>query len=118
MMVMWCQLLGKDGFIGCGISFQWREPSINVPTLTVCRGEECIVSAFSLFLFVLTCVELEINRTQFEKNFLFFAYSSGLATPKGLLFTQRWISLTMGKSISYAITPKPRSIQGEREISP
>lgn len=73
---------------------------------------------FFLVVFVLTIVEFGINTTQFEKNFLFFAYSSGLATPKGLLFTQRWISLTMGKSISYAITPKPRSIQGEREISP
>lgn len=118
MMVTWCQLLGKDGFIGCGISFQWREPSINVPTLTVCRGEECIVVVFSLFLFVLTCLVFGINTTQFEKNFLFFAYSSGLATPKGLLFTQRWISLTIGKSISYTLTPKPHSIQGEREISP
>ena len=45
-----------------------------------------------------------METTQLEKNFLFLAYSSGLATPKGLLFTQRWISLTMGKSISYTIS--------------
>ena len=59
-----------------------------------------------------------VETTQLEKNFLFLAYSSGLATPKGLLFTQRWISLTMGKSISYTISAAAETIREERETSP